>query len=86
MVKKKDIVKVFVIYLSLCHVSPAHPCGENPLRTLISISFKTGRLRPLKQINFDSFDWRLFYVNFLVYLYFVRQNVGKLERGGGRKP
>lgn len=43
MVKKKDIVKVFVIYLSLCHVCPAHPCGENPLRRLISISFKTGK-------------------------------------------
>nr|XP_022345939.1 uncharacterized protein LOC111138324 isoform X1 [Crassostrea virginica] len=48
MVKKKDIVKVFVIYLSLCHVSPAHPCGENPLRTLISISFKTGH--PLRSV------------------------------------
>lgn len=45
MVKKKDIVKVFVIYLSLCHVCPAHPCGENPLRRLISISFKTGKYK-----------------------------------------
>lgn len=48
MVKKKDIVKVFVIYLSLCHVCPAHPCGENPLRRLISISFKTGH--PLRSV------------------------------------
>ncbi|XP_048753645.1 uncharacterized protein LOC125664888 isoform X2 [Ostrea edulis] len=48
MVKKKDIVKVFVIYLSLCHVCPAHPCGQNPLRSLISISSKTGH--PLRSV------------------------------------
>ncbi|XP_061162452.1 uncharacterized protein LOC133171683 [Saccostrea echinata] len=48
MVRKKDIVKVFVIYLSLCHVCPAHPCGENPLRRLISISVKTGH--PLRSV------------------------------------
>ncbi|XP_062614826.1 uncharacterized protein LOC134276611 [Saccostrea cucullata] len=48
MVRKKDIVKVFVIYLSLCHVCPAHPCGENPLRSLISISVKTGH--PLRSV------------------------------------
>lgn len=51
MVKKKDIVKVFVIYLSLCHVCPAHPCGENPLRRLISISFKTGKYKLIFFLN-----------------------------------
>ena len=42
MVKKKDLVKVFYIYICLCHVCPAHPCGDNPLRELVKISSTTG--------------------------------------------
>ncbi|XP_069134487.1 uncharacterized protein [Argopecten irradians] len=43
MVKKKDLLKIFFIYICLCHPSPAHPCGDNPLRNLMFISERTGR-------------------------------------------
>ncbi|OWF36422.1 uncharacterized protein LOC110441707 [Mizuhopecten yessoensis] len=43
MVKKKDLLKIFFIYICLCHPSPAHPCGNNPLRNLMFISDRTGR-------------------------------------------
>ena len=43
MVKKKDLVKIFFIYMCLYQMVPAHPCGENPLRAVISLSTQTGK-------------------------------------------
>ncbi|KAK3084786.1 hypothetical protein FSP39_019001 [Pinctada imbricata] len=61
MVKKKDLVKVFYIYICLCHVCPAHPCGDNPLRQLVRISSSTGRdlqnvLITLRHINVNAYQ------------------------------
>ncbi|VDI23041.1 Hypothetical predicted protein, partial [Mytilus galloprovincialis] len=57
MVKKKDLVKIFFIYMCLYQMVPAHPCGENPLRSIISLSSQTGQglrfvLDKLKQMDY----------------------------------
>lgn len=43
MVKKKDIVKVFVIYFLFCYVCFVYLCGENFFWCFISILFKIGK-------------------------------------------
>ncbi|KAK6184013.1 hypothetical protein SNE40_002250 [Patella caerulea] len=60
MIKKEDLCRVFLVYVCLFHVVPAHPCGENPLRGFISLSRVTGRdvnrlLGILENANFDLF-------------------------------
>ncbi|XP_071093154.1 uncharacterized protein [Haliotis cracherodii] len=70
MVRKKDLGKVFFIYLCLFSVCPAHPCGENPLRGFMSLSRITGKnvnhlLGILRSANTDLYgrlerNWQLY--------------------------
>ncbi|XP_046572826.1 uncharacterized protein LOC124280880 [Haliotis rubra] len=70
MVRKKDLGKVFFIYLCLFSVCPAHPCGENPLRGFMSLSRLTGKnvnhlLGILRSANTDLYgrlerNWQLY--------------------------
>ncbi|KAK7477445.1 hypothetical protein BaRGS_00031347, partial [Batillaria attramentaria] len=70
MVKKEDLLKIFFIYLCLCHVAPGHPCGNNPLRRFRPLSRMLGKdvntlLNLLKDSNPTLYrqvqaEWRLY--------------------------
>lgn len=43
MLRKKDLVHILFLYLCFAGVSPAYPCGEDPLRKLYSYAKATGQ-------------------------------------------
>ncbi|KAL3858073.1 hypothetical protein ACJMK2_012687 [Sinanodonta woodiana] len=43
MIRHSDLMKVLFIYTCIFHVCPANPCGDNPIRKLVSFSKTSGR-------------------------------------------
>ncbi|XP_060067389.1 uncharacterized protein LOC132547624 [Ylistrum balloti] len=87
MVKKKDLLKIFFIYICLCHPSPAHPCGDNPLRNLMFISERTGRgidsvLTLLRQFDIAAYKhFQFLFNNYAACVGMV--DTGYFKRNGG---
>ncbi|KAL4223865.1 hypothetical protein ACF0H5_017329 [Mactra antiquata] len=40
--KRSDVLKILFVCVCVCHVCPAHPCGDNPLRLVDNFSRNRG--------------------------------------------
>ncbi|KAK7087508.1 hypothetical protein V1264_021551 [Littorina saxatilis] len=90
MVKRGDLLKIFFIYLCLCHVVPGHPCGHNPLARFRPLARVLGKdvnylLGLLREANPNLYnqlraDWRL-YADCVGLV-----DTGYFKRSGGSSP